>query len=108
MTFDVRDKVRIYNPRRYQGRSPKWQLHFKDVGTVQRKLNNVTYVIKSPAWKTPKVIHVDKLRGGDIFSQLSVWGRAPRKQTTADALCWCDVQDAEEERLGLSVRPRRV
>jgi len=67
MTFDVGAKVRIYNPRRYQGRSLKWQLHFKDVGTVQRKLNDVTYVVKSPAWKTPKVIHVDKLRGERLF-----------------------------------------
>ena len=67
MTFDVGDKVRIYNPRRYQGRSPKWQLHFKDVGTVQRKLNDVTYVVKSPAWKAPKVIHVDKLRREHLF-----------------------------------------
>ena len=61
-SFGEGDKVRVFNPRRYRGRTPKWQLCYKDVGTVTRRLNEVTYVITSPAWKTPKIIHVDKLK----------------------------------------------
>jgi len=42
------------------------------------KLNDVTYVVKSPAWKTPKVIHVDKLRGEHLFPVVCM-GRGTQK-----------------------------
>ena len=66
--FGPGDKVRVYNPRRFVGRSPKWQSFYKDIGTVERKLNDVTYVVKSTAWKQAKVVHVDKLKLVQNFS----------------------------------------
>jgi len=54
--------VRVYNPRRFNGRSPKWQSFYHEVGVVVNKLNDVTYIVKSSGWKKPKVVHVDKLK----------------------------------------------
>jgi len=67
--FKIGDTVRVYNPRRVKGRSPKWQSFYKDVATVQRKLNDVTYIVKASSWKQPKVIHVDKLKLVQTFHQ---------------------------------------
>ena len=60
--FCIGDKVMVYNPRRYKGRTPKWQSFYKDIGTVKMKLNDATYVISCSAWKADKVVHVDKLK----------------------------------------------
>ena len=61
-SFGKGDKVRVFNPRRYRGRTPKWQLRYKNVGSVLRRINEVTYVITCPSWRDPKIIHVDKLK----------------------------------------------
>ena len=60
--FDEGTPVRIFYPRRFVGRSPKCQNLYRTTGTVLTKLNDVTYLIKSQAWKGPKVVHVDKLK----------------------------------------------
>ena len=39
--FCVGDRVRVYNPRRFQGKSPKWQFFYNDTATVEKKLNDV-------------------------------------------------------------------
>jgi transposase InsO family protein len=62
VSFAEGDRVRIYSPRRFKGRSVKWQSFYKDVGLVERRLNDVSYVVKCPGWKKPKVVHVDKLK----------------------------------------------
>jgi transposase InsO family protein len=67
-TFYVGDEVRIFCPRRYKGRSPKLQSTFKDVGTVVKRLNAVTYIIHCKSWKTDRIIHVDKLKLVERFS----------------------------------------
>jgi transposase InsO family protein len=56
------DRVRVYNPRRYKGRSPKWQSFYKDEAVVTLRLNDVSYVVNSPKWRQPKVVHVNKLK----------------------------------------------
>jgi len=61
-TFYAGDKVRVYYPRHVKGRTPKWQSFFKTEAVIQTKLNDATYVVNSPSWKEPKIIHVDKLR----------------------------------------------
>ena len=61
-TFKVGDVVRVYCPRRYKGRSPKLQSFYKDVGTIQQKLNDVTYIVMCSSWRQNKVVHVDKLK----------------------------------------------
>jgi transposase InsO family protein len=60
--FSVNSRVRVYNPRRYKGRTPKWQSFYKDVGVVKLKLNDASYVISCPSWKADKIVHVDKLK----------------------------------------------
>ena len=60
--FEAGTKVRVYYPRRFVGRSPKWQSFYKTEGEIVKKLNDATYLVASKNWKTPKVVHVDKLK----------------------------------------------
>ena len=46
----------------FKGRSVKWQSFYREVGQVERRLNDVSYVVKCPGWKQVKVAHVDKLK----------------------------------------------
>ena len=61
-TFKIGDRVWYFYPRRYVGRSRKWQFAYVGPYVVSKKLTDVTYLIK----KTPKergiVVHVDKLK----------------------------------------------
>ena len=66
-SFRVGNIVRVYNPRRFKGRTPKWQLFYREQGTIIRKLNDVTNVVSSPAWKQDKVFHDDKLKLSQCF-----------------------------------------
>jgi transposase InsO family protein len=61
-TFCVGDQVHVYNPRRYKGKSPKWQSFYREIAIVVQRLNDVSYVVKCPSWKHPKVVHVNKLK----------------------------------------------
>jgi hypothetical protein len=65
--FKVGDAVRVYNPRRYKGRTPKWQKFYKDKAVIVKCLNDVTKAVNSKSWKQPKVVHVDKLRKMQTF-----------------------------------------
>ena len=60
--FQEGDQVRVYCPRRYVGRSPKWQSFYRTEGTILRKLNDATYLVKSKSWREPKVVHTDKIK----------------------------------------------
>jgi len=66
-TFQPGDVVRVYYPRRYVGRSPKWQSYYSTVGQVVERLNDVTYLVASKQWKKNKVIHVDKIKNVIFF-----------------------------------------
>ena len=58
-TFNTGDEVYVPNP----GRGPKWLRQYSDTAIVVKKLNNVTYVVKSDLWrKKERVLHVDGLR----------------------------------------------
>lgn len=61
-TFCKGDRVRVYCPRRYKGKLPKWHSFYKNEAIVDRKLNNVTYVVRGSAWRKPKIVHVNKLK----------------------------------------------
>jgi len=54
-SFIVGDRVRVYSPRKYVGKT-------SDEGTVCKKLNDLSYVIKCPRWRQKRTIHVDKLK----------------------------------------------
>ena len=60
--FEIGARVRVYNPRRFKGRTTKWQSFYKDDGIIIKKLNDVTYIVKLYGGKTTKVCHVDKLK----------------------------------------------
>jgi transposase InsO family protein len=55
--------VYVYVPKRVKGRTPKWQCYYKTEGTVVKKLNDVTYVVRSKSWRGgPRIVHADKLK----------------------------------------------
>jgi len=58
--FAVVDKVRLFCPRHFQGRSPKLQSNYAQTGVVQAKLNDCTYLVKTH--RGNKVFHTDKLK----------------------------------------------
>ena len=62
--FIVGDTVRVYCPRRYIGRTVKWQKFYDTIGTVERLLNDATYVVavKKGNGSERKIFHADKLK----------------------------------------------
>lgn len=66
--FKPGDLVRVYYPRRIVGRTLKWQNFYRTQGEVVKRLNDAIYLVKSSSWKTPKVIHTDKLKPIYSFS----------------------------------------
>jgi len=60
--FAEGDLVRVYYPRKFVGRTPKWLSFYATEGEIVRKLNDASYLVKSRAWKGQKVIHTDKLK----------------------------------------------
>lgn len=68
--FNVSDKVRVYNLRRFKNHTAKWLLFYKDVVTVichNMKLNDVTYLLQCPSWRENKVVHIHKLKSDLSF-----------------------------------------
>ena len=60
--FQPGENVRVFYPRRYPGRTPKWQSFYRTEGQILKKINDATYLVSSTSWKVPKIVHVDKLR----------------------------------------------
>ena len=60
--FSVGDRVRVYWPRRFRGRTPKWQNFFENIGQVTERLNDATYVVKLDRGGVKKIFHTDKLK----------------------------------------------
>ena len=51
------------NLRLYQEKCPKWLQRYSEVATIIRRINQVTYIVKSNTWRTrEKIVHVDKLK----------------------------------------------
>src|SRR6218665_2415323 len=61
-SFKVNDLVYYFSPRRYVGRSPKWQKQFTGPFRIIRQSGPVNYVIRRSARAKPFQAHVDKLR----------------------------------------------
>jgi len=66
--FQPGDVVRVYYPRKFKGRTPKWQCYFSTEAVVEQKLNDATYIVKSRGWRQPRVVHVDKLKQVQHFA----------------------------------------
>jgi len=60
--FKVGQNVRVYVPKKVQGRSPKLQSFYKETGVIVKRINDATYVVHSPKWREDRIIHTDKLR----------------------------------------------
>jgi len=68
--FEIGTWVWYHYPRRYQGRSPKWQRNFTGPYLIVRQIPPVNYVLQRTRASKPFVTHVDKLR--KCFSETPV------------------------------------
>src|SRR6218665_44187 len=60
--FKTGDLVYCFSPRRYVGRSPKWDRHFTGPYRVVQQCGPVNYLVPRSTRAKPFRIHVDKLR----------------------------------------------
>jgi len=60
-SYDVGEKVLLYNPRKQKGRFAKWQTVWSGPYSVVKKLNDCNYSVKKGRSK-PAVVHVDRMR----------------------------------------------
>ena len=60
--YNVDDLVWHYSPRRYKGRSPKWEKMYNGPFTVVKLCGPVNYLIQRSPRTKPFVSHVDKLK----------------------------------------------
>src|SRR6218665_4020700 len=56
------DQVYYFTPRRFVGRSPKWQLNFTGSYRIVRSCGPIHFLIQRTAKAKPFIVHVDKLR----------------------------------------------
>ena len=68
-TFQVGELVRVFNPRKFVGGTPKWTLHFRETAWVEKCLNDSTYMVRPPKWKSSKIVHVDKLKREHVLGE---------------------------------------
>jgi len=73
--------VWYYNPRRYKGRSPKWQRHYTGPYLIVKSIPPVNFVIQRTKNSVPQVVHADKLK---------LWGGEPLPS-------WLDRTEGDEE-----------
>jgi len=68
-SFEAGEEVLVLNLRQYPGKCSKWMRRYTDLGTVVRKINDVTYEIFCKAWKKnpTRIFHVDKLKRSEKF-----------------------------------------
>ena len=60
-SYDVGERVLLYNPRKQKGRFAKWQTVWSGPYSVVTKLNDCNYSVKKGRGK-PAVVHVDRMR----------------------------------------------
>jgi len=67
--FNEGAQVLYYTPRRYRGRSPKWQRMYTGPFVVLKRYGLVNYLIRKKSGGRPFVVHADKLRPHDDEDQ---------------------------------------
>jgi transposase InsO family protein len=60
--FCVGDWVWYYYPRRFKGKSPKWQKHYNGPYLVVKVIEPSNYVLQRSSGANPFVVHADKLK----------------------------------------------
>ena len=58
--FEIGEKVRVLDTRKYQGRSSKWSLMYAQVGTIVKRVNESLYIVQLKKGVRP--LHVNKLQ----------------------------------------------
>ena len=73
LTFGPGDLVYVFSPRRFVGRSPKWQRKYSGPFEVVRQINAVNYAVRKGVRGAVRIVHIDKLKpylqpglGGDV------------------------------------------
>ena len=66
-SFQEGETVRVYYPRKFAGRTPKWQSFFGNEAVIAKKINDATYLVTSRKWREGKIVHVDKLKAVKQF-----------------------------------------
>jgi len=61
MSFFVSNAVRVFWPRRFRGRTPKWQNLYEQTGRVAARLNDAMYVVQLDRGEK-KIFYNDKLK----------------------------------------------
>jgi transposase InsO family protein len=81
----VGDHVWYYYPRRYKGRSPKWQRQYAGPYRIVRVLEPSNYVIQKSPRSPVMVVHADKLKKcyGDVAQWESTFGAQGRLNMAA-------------------------
>jgi len=69
LNFEIGERVGVLDSRGYANRTPKWSLPFSQIGTIIKKLNDVTYVVHATGWRADRVLHVDKLRKLELSAE---------------------------------------
>jgi len=70
-SLEIWQTVRMYYPWKCRRRTPKWQSYYSTMGTVVKKFDDATYLVKSKTWKTPKILHCDKLKTVQEFQNVN-------------------------------------
>src|SRR2546425_6734278 len=73
-TYPIGSWVYYYNPRRYMGKSPKWQRLFTGPFLVVREIGPVNVVLQLSRRSKPFVVHIDKIK--------QYYGETPKNWTT--------------------------
>ena len=84
-SFEVGDWVWYYYPRRFRGRSPKWQCNYIGPYRVVRVIEPSNYAIQKSSRAAPFVVHADKLKKcySDVDDLNSKFGAAPTVQRSS-------------------------
>ena len=59
-SYSEGEKVLVYDPRKQRGRIAKWQVCWQGPVMVERKLNDINYVLRKGKGKAV-VVHVDRM-----------------------------------------------
>jgi len=62
LAFKLGDFVYVFSPRRFVGRSPKWQRKYSGPFKVVRQVNAVNYAVRKGPRGAVQIVHIDKLK----------------------------------------------
>ena len=102
---NVGDWVWYYYPRRYQGKSMKWQKHYTGPFLIVRLIQPVNYVLQRTERSQPFVVHADKIK--------KCWSQTPESWLIVDnrggeaSIPTLAASDIRDPRIGSKVVPDR-